>query len=779
MRPSPSSATAKRLLVCVLIVLLGADDGAAHGATVLNEKPVAVLSERPVPTERSGDKRPPGEARRPARVAPGVDDDALGRDPFKTLGGNSPLCEGRHLPAQSARNCRTSGSLVHPYSIGSYNFDIHINTGVTRITSNLCMAVQMLASYFWLGLLYLVRGVLLVLEWAFSLDLLGESLREVRNALVRLHQRVLGEPWFLAAIAVAGLWGIWRGLVQRRTIETFSGLAATVALMVIALVLITNPVATVGRATQLTNDTALAMLAGASTGTFSDGEGALASSFSRIFDTIALRPWCALNFGDIEFCLGKPPSDVPSDLKDEARESRSVADLWLRYRPNRGKRNDLYEHWRDDENPLSPKVRMQKQASTPTRIAMLVVIAVGMLGAVALLAWIGLKLLSNATLALILLLFAPAMFLAPAFGDSGRGAFVAWGKRLLAAIVAKAIYSLLLAVVLVAAGVLAQLKSLGFFAVWLLQITFWWGLFLKRDEIVGWLTVGNLPTRQRLEGGGISRLYHGLRLGQWGMGAIKRGAGGVVGAPARAVASYGLGRREGKDRGIELAAADDLGQRADVALGTGLKAARATLQRNDELERELKAVNRGLGKYDTTAQAAKHTGKPEPTPTEREAALLGRRDVLENSKDTPETVRQARSIVGKADRNLATSGREFSDADRAQLIEQRRRDLEQDLPADHERNLRFAGIDPREFARASADERVRMEDEARHAIERDRKLLDAVPAPDRPGPDRSDLKRAESQIDREQIAARVREQHEVRRRERRRRRAREHIYRRR
>jgi hypothetical protein len=787
--------SAAPIAACVAVLTLACVWAPAHAATILEARPASVapcplptpgeppltptgepvFCEQPAPTEPN---RAHGGRRASTRRPPKVDDEALGRDPFKTLGGNSPLCHGGRIPATASRNCRMSGSLAHPYAIGSYNFDYHINTGVTRIKSNLAEAVQTLASYFWLGLLYLVKGVLLLLEWAFSLNLLGESLRDVRGALIRLHQRVLGEPWFLTAIAIAGIWGIWRGLIQRRTIETLSGLAATVALMVVALVLITNPIDTIGRATRLTNDASLAMLSGASTGTVDDGDAALADSFGRIFDTIVLRPWCALEFGDIEFCLGRPPHDVPDDLRDEAREARSVADLFLRFRANAGSRFHLYKQWRDDDHPLSPKVRMQKEGSTPTRMAMLALIAIGVLGAIALLAWLGLKLISNGILALILLLFAPAMFLAPAFGESGRAAFISWGKRLLAAIVAKAIYALLLAVVLVAAGVLARLNSLGFFAVWLLQISFWWGLFLKRDEIVGWLTVANLPTRQRFEGG-ATRMYHNLRLAQWGLGAISRRAGGAVATPARTLAGYGLDRREGRRKGVELAAGDDLKRRADLALGTGLEAARSTLERNDELERELRDANRGLGKYDTNVQAAKQMGQSMPTPTEREAALLGRRDILEASRQTPKTVRQARNIVAKADRNLALSGREFTDADRDALVDQRRRDIEEDLPVDHERNLRFAGIDPREYARSGPEERVHMEEQVRDAIERDRNLLGAVPAAQRPAPRREAAQRARSEVDSEQARERVREQHEIRRRERRRRRVRAYVYRRR
>jgi hypothetical protein len=667
------------------------------------------------------------------------------------------------------------GALAHPYPIGAYNFDTHINTGVTRIKSNIAMAVQTIASFVWLGLLYLVKGSLLLLEWAFSLDLLSDALRDVRRALLRLHRDVLGETWFIAALSVAGLWGIWRGFIQRRAIETISGLAATIALMVVGLVLITNPTETVGKATALTNEASLAMLSGASSGSFGNGEAAFGDSIARVFDGVALEPWCSLEFGDVDFCLAKPPKDVPSELSGTARSARSVADLWLRFPAGGSEREALYEHWKQDGKRTQPKVRMQKEGSTATRVAMLALIAIGVLGAVALLAWFGFKLIFYAILALVLLLLAPAMLLAPAFGDSGRRTFVGWTKRLLAAIVAKAIFALLLALVLVAAGVLARLDSIGWFATWLLQTVFWWGLFLKRGEFIGWLTVAGSPHR-----GGSSlsalRLYQGARAAEWGIGAIRRRVGGTVAAPVGAVGRANVARRDVRGAATRVAAREELGEHADRALRIGLSEQRGRLERNEELERELRDTRRGLTKYDTLIQAHKEWGKLEAEPSDKEAALLRRRQVLEDSRESPEAIRQAHSIVGRADRNLALQGREFTEADHKAIIDQRRRDIAGDLPLDHERNLRFAGIEPREFERAAPEERARMEEQVGRSIERDRGLLGALP-PDERTVRQRDLRMARLQLPPSKVRERIREEHRQRRSERRRHSVRQRLYR--
>ena len=105
---------------------------------------------------------------------------------------------------------------------------------------------------------------------------------------------------------------------------------------------------------------------------------------------------------------------------------------------------------------------------------------------------LGVRLLLAAVMALLLLLFAPAVLLAPAFGESGRATFVAWAQRLLGALVAKLIYALLLAVVLAAAATIRSL-DVGWFGTWLLQIAFWWGVLLKRHELIGWVSAGTDP----------------------------------------------------------------------------------------------------------------------------------------------------------------------------------------------------------------------------------------------------------------------------------------------
>jgi hypothetical protein len=116
-----------------------------------------------------------------------------------------------------------------------------------------------------------------------------------------------------------------------------------------------------------------------------------------------------------------------------------------------------------------------------------VLYAVAAAGTLALLGFIGLRLLSAALLAVLYLLLAPVAVLAPAFGEGGRAAFRQWAARLLGALVTKLVYSVLLGVVLLMLRILLSLDALGWWTQWLLIAAFWWVAYLHRHQLLGHL----------------------------------------------------------------------------------------------------------------------------------------------------------------------------------------------------------------------------------------------------------------------------------------------------
>jgi len=677
-------------------------------------------------------------------------------EPLAALGARSPTCHDE-IGARARRNCARTGSVAHAYPISSYGFDVQIGFSLTDLSDSFLGALQNIAALVWMALVYAIKGVLLLLEWAFSLDLLGSAMGDVRRTLDTLHRNVIGEPWFLVAISSTALWGIWRGLVQGRTSQTITGLAATVGLMVAGLVILANPTGTVGHASRLANDASLGVLSAATGGPVDRPMQALSTTMAGLFDQTVRDPWCALEFGSVDYC--RQPAVGAKTITN--------ADVWLTYPAQSRERKGLYKLLKGEDpdggrpglvdavagpvggaaldlvgigdgedsglpDDVRARVRkdpdratMQEAGGTFPRFALLALIAVGMTGAAGLLAYIGIRLLLASLLALLLLLFTPAVLLAPAFGESGRATFVAWAKRLVGALAAKLVYSLFLALVLAAAGTLARL-DIGWFGVWLVQIAFWWGVLIKRHELLGFATAGQA---QALAGGSrgssvLSGAYHAAQLGWMGSRITRRAAVPVAGTFAAGRDAFGERRvaREAAFAGLASEALDDKAQRTLVAHQTQ---ASATVDRRRQLERELKVIDRKLTVFDENHASARAERIPPPAPDRDQEALLHRRRDLHAQLADPD-VQAAEQVARRASSNRALTGTPVSPRDLAEYRDARRRDLAAELPVDDDRHLRAAGIDPASYKAAEPAERALLHETVAGHLEQERRLLATV-----------------------------------------------------
>ena len=167
-----------------------------------------------------------------------------------------------------------------------------------------------------------------------------------------------------------------------------------------------------------------------------------------------------------------------------------MIDLYLRSSPGSPAREALWEYF-DKATRYKPKVAAQGGDGALTRLSMLALFAIGLLGSILLLAWLSIRLFSQAAIAFVLLLAAPFALFFPLLGDAGRRAFKTWGLTLLGALLAKVIYAAFLSIVLLGISILGRVdcpsgSATGF----LLSAAFTWSVFLKRAELIGWLTIG-------------------------------------------------------------------------------------------------------------------------------------------------------------------------------------------------------------------------------------------------------------------------------------------------
>ena len=225
------------------------------------------------------------------------------REPRRPLAALPPRAAGGAAPS-----CRAAGSATQRYPVSNYGLDVQVDTGVTKIEGNLHAALHAIVGAAWLALVYLVKGVLLAFEWAFSLDLLNEALGGVRRALDRLHrERARHAVVHGRARGRRAVGAVARARPAARRSRRSRASPRRVGLMVAALVVINNPTGTVGHASRLANDASLGFMAAATGGSVDRPTEALGGALTNGCSTrSSSEPWCALQFGDVDWCTQRP-----------------------------------------------------------------------------------------------------------------------------------------------------------------------------------------------------------------------------------------------------------------------------------------------------------------------------------------------------------------------------------------------------------------------------------------------------------------------------------------
>jgi TrbL/VirB6 plasmid conjugal transfer protein len=442
-------------------------------------------------------------------------------DPLVSNGLGSPICGSRvdaELDAASLRDCETSGFAAAAAPTGSFGLDVHIDTGLLGLGSGALLSVvqDLLIAPLWMGFVWAVHALFVMLEWCFSLDLLdGSSGRALESGLAGA-EHALTAPWLALALSIAAVLVAYRGLVLRRTSETLGEVLAMGAMLAGGLWLIADPAGTIGTIGSWSDQAGLGTLAVADHGSPATPGRALAASMRGLFAATVEYPWCYLEFGDVGWCLdprsldqnlrraglkiaagAQQPSEALSGTSARLlRESRTNGDLFLALPANGPARNSINEEGSlyrvlcgsseatNCRGPTAAEAEFRTAGGTWARLGGLLLIAIGLLGMLMLLGHIALRLLMAAILSVFYLLLAPGIVLAPVLGDWGRGAFRAWLGRLLGSVLAKLVFAFLLGVVFAVAQVLDSLDGLGWWTRWLLTSSFWWGAFFKRHQLL-------------------------------------------------------------------------------------------------------------------------------------------------------------------------------------------------------------------------------------------------------------------------------------------------------
>jgi len=145
---------------------------------------------------------------------------------------------GSDLLGNVSPRSQVEGGLADRYPLSAYGLDYHVDVGVTDPEGIPPMIAQWAAAQLWRATSLLVTCTIELFTWAFSLDLLNGgdgALAPIGDAITSLSENVIGQAWMVVATLIAGLWAIWKALVQRRYTETAGALAVSVVFVVIAL----------------------------------------------------------------------------------------------------------------------------------------------------------------------------------------------------------------------------------------------------------------------------------------------------------------------------------------------------------------------------------------------------------------------------------------------------------------------------------------------------------------------------------------------------------------
>ncbi len=666
-------------------------------------------------------------------------------DPLAGLGIRNPVCDSiAQIRSRATRlSCEANGSPESDYPASNYGFDVFISTGVTHPIGDFTAAFVTILNGIWLGLIFVLKLTLELLGLAFALNPFGEgeTMSRLSASIGRTYSQ-LTDPWLSTLVICAGIWFAHRGLIRRDLAGSVGGTVAAIAMLVLGLWVIHSPRESVGRLASLSNEAALTAISAPQSGSLHRPVGSFAEAMSGTWSRLVEVPFAGLDFSDVRWALSRPPPEAIeradayfcddvgalatiatyAHLGDEEAQKecaafarkrygrpRRVIDLYLRSSPGSHAREALWDYF-DGSDEYKAKVAAQGGDGALTRLSMLALFAIGLLGAILLLAWLAIRLFTQAAIAFVLLLAAPFALFFPLLGDAGRRAFKTWGLTLIGAVLAKVIYAAFLSVVLLGISILGRADNpAGSATGFLLSSAFSWAVFLKRAELVGWLSIA--PEHHR----------HGLGLSGFAALGLARRAARPAKTTTTALA------RQTHERSRERLA---LGATATRRTATGAlrESARALAdQRYSEAQRTMRAYEATNPVTDRTGQATGQasSASERPRPSSRRdpgAAPRGR-------APSPAQYKEARQLLDRAEHNQGRNGKRWRREDLEGFAAEDRRLLQRSTdPADHAHR---AGIERHRFEQLQGPERERASAEIERARRRDLERLSV--ATDSPG----------------------------------------------
>jgi hypothetical protein len=455
----------------------------------------------------------------------------------------------------------SSSGRVSAYPISYYQLDYYVDgpsVGFGGISAGdpVDKVIQVFAAFLFMIATFAMRTVIAIFDWAFNVDIISGRhgvIGPVGAATKHLYKSTFA-PLLITVVLIFGAWFTAK-VLSRRFGEAGIGFVRVICLAAAALMIIINPISTIGKAASLSNDLA----GGVASGTTGANGGHDVSD--RLFDTFIYKPWAVLEFGGLKRCVSSSedsdgfPKPVATDAsnrstcRDVFRQSSNgyggYATKFLSYAPGSEKRKSVFKAIEDGTTPSdphisgwrvdkadAPAVDMMQGAGAVQRLAYVCLLTAGIISAILLLGLMCFGALF-ASLGLMVLLAVTPVMLIVAMVPPLHGIFWSWASWIGKFLIAKVTYALVLSAAIgVSAGLIAVGGSNGYLFAFGAQAILFIGLFIFRKKLAAIVT--------------SKREYH--KSEQSSKAFITGAAAAAVGAVSAPVAAAGAAKEWGKQR---------------------------------------------------------------------------------------------------------------------------------------------------------------------------------------------------------------------------------------
>jgi hypothetical protein len=486
--------------------------GPAAASTVRGYSPTAAAAAHPAapaatPSPVPAAAAPPVSATSPAPASPSSNGN--NGDVLAANGLRSPFC-GLFTTGRAAQNCAASGVPYSPAPDSHLSYDVHIDSGVLDAGSAITAMIENLLNFIWGVCVAITHGLFFCLEWAFSLNLISSPAFPTAQLTSEIRQVTL--PLLGLATAAFGLWMAWVGLIHRRHGEVLKSALHSLLLFILVLVVLYQPVATVGNLVSFSQQAGMAII-GVAAGQPGNAQASFESGLEAMYTGLVEKPAALLEFGDVDW--GTDPARLSGSLRSTAlalahnnnnqkevlavKRAHNNLELFTAFPPNGPERNSINQTspmsllralcTTDDatncKGPTASQAEFRTAGSLGERIVSIVLIAPVLLFTWLLLGWIAFMLLASSVMALFYLFGLGYMALVSFAGNSGRQRVQSYAGNFFGAVVAAVVFAALLAMVMDVWRVLLALNNLGFVLQWLLLAIMLLVVFVKRNALWG------------------------------------------------------------------------------------------------------------------------------------------------------------------------------------------------------------------------------------------------------------------------------------------------------